>query len=78
MEGFARGSQLSPAELFLYIFFTKSENSRSKGRETLQRLFERSDNRDKDTDEKAVAAQAKAITGWGITSDIDDIFDSLP
>ncbi|MFC3158399.1 alpha/beta fold hydrolase [Chryseobacterium arachidis] len=63
LEGFydliARGSQLSPAELFLYIFFTKSENSRSKGREALQRLFERSEDRDKDT------AESRSSTGKG-------------
>ncbi|MBW8523482.1 alpha/beta hydrolase [Chryseobacterium chendengshani] len=66
-----RGSQLSPSELFLYIFFTKSEKSLSKGKETLQRLFERSKDRDKDTAEKSVMAQAKAITDWGKTSDIN-------
>lgn len=75
LEGFcdliAGGSDLSPAELFLYIFFTKSEASRLKGRETLNRLYERSDDRDKSTIQKAVAAQAKAITDWGTTSDID-------
>lgn len=39
LEGFydliGGGSQLSPFELFLYIFFTKSENSRSKGKKTI-------------------------------------------
>lgn len=75
LEGFydliARGSQLPPAELFLYIFFTKSEASRAKGQETLKRLHERSEDRDELTNEKAVAAQAKAITDWGKTSDVD-------
>lgn len=75
LEGFydliGGGSQLSPSELFLYIFFTKSENSRSKGKATLQRLFERTEDRDKDTVEKSVMAQAKAITDWGTTSDIN-------
>jgi len=75
LEGFydliGKGSQLSPSELFLYIFFTKSEASRLKGQETLIRLYERSDDRDEATTQKAVAAQAKAITDWGTTSDID-------
>lgn len=42
-----------------------------KGQETLKRLYERSNDRDEATTQKAVAAQAKAITDWGITSDID-------
>jgi len=75
LEGFydliGKGSALSPSELFLYIFFTKSENSRSTGKATLQRLFERTEDRDKETTEKSVMAQAKAITDWGTTSDID-------
>lgn len=75
LEGFydliARGSQLSPSELFLYIFFTKSEASRMKGQETLKRLYERTEDRDEATNQKAVAAQAKAIADWGTTSDID-------
>jgi pimeloyl-ACP methyl ester carboxylesterase len=74
LEGFydliAKGSNLDPAELFLYIFFTKSENSRNKGKETLGRLFERTEDRDEQTIEKSVNAQAKAITDWGTTSDI--------
>ncbi|MEF9478812.1 alpha/beta hydrolase [Chryseobacterium sp. 1B4] len=75
LEGFydliAKGSNLDPAELFLYIFFTKSENSKNKGKETLGRLFERTEDRDEQTIEKSVNAQAKAITDWGTTSDIN-------
>jgi len=75
LEGFndliAKGSQLSPAELFLYIFFTPSENSRAKGKETLNRLYERTEDRDMEATEDTVLKQAKAITDWGKTSDID-------
>ncbi len=67
----AKGSDLDPAELFLYIFFTQSENSRNKGKETLNRLFERTEDRDQQTIEKSVNAQAKAITDWGTLSDIN-------
>ncbi|WP_415326813.1 alpha/beta fold hydrolase [Chryseobacterium sp. MMS23-Vi53] len=75
LEGFndliAKGAHLDPVELFLYIFFTKSENSRSKGRDTLKRIFERSEDRDQQTKIETVMAQAKAITDWGTTSDTD-------
>jgi pimeloyl-ACP methyl ester carboxylesterase len=75
LEGFndliAKGSQLNPAELFLYIFFTQSENSRVKGKETLNRLYERTEDRDMEATEDAVSKQAKAITDWGKTADID-------
>jgi len=75
LEGFndliAKGSQLNPAELFLYIFFTPSENSRAKGKETLNRLYERTEDRDMEATEDTVLKQAKAITDWGKTSDID-------
>jgi hypothetical protein len=36
----------------------------------LGRLFERTEDRDEQTIEKSVNAQAKAITDWGTTSDI--------
>lgn len=54
-----------PIELFLHIFFTPSESSRNKGREVLDRLHLRKENRDKDSMEQAIMAQMKAITDWG-------------
>ncbi|MDQ0593638.1 pimeloyl-ACP methyl ester carboxylesterase [Chryseobacterium ginsenosidimutans] len=75
LEGFndliAKGPHSDPAELFLYIFFTPSENSRAKGKEALKRLYERSEDRDRDAVVGAVSAQAKAITDWEKTSDIN-------
>jgi len=57
--------QLSPAERFLFIFFTSSEKSRLKGKAALERLFQRTNDRDRDTNAAAVMAQLKAITAWG-------------
>ncbi|WP_312789675.1 alpha/beta hydrolase [Sphingobacterium sp.] len=75
LEGFneliANGPHSDPIELFLYIFFTRSERSRELGRSALSRLFVRTMDRDKDATSDTVNAQAKAITDWGKTADID-------
>lgn len=54
-----------PVELFLHIFFTSSEASRKKGKEVLDRLHLRKENRDRESMEQAIMAQMKAITDWG-------------
>ena len=64
-ELIGRAMQLTPAERFLFIFFTASEASRSKGKATLGRLFERQQDRDADASMEAVQAQMTAITNWG-------------
>ncbi|MDJ1472741.1 alpha/beta hydrolase [Cytophagaceae bacterium DM2B3-1] len=60
-----RAMQLQPAERFLFIFFTPTELSREKGMATLQRLFARTEDRDREASQQAVLAQLKAITAWG-------------
>jgi pimeloyl-ACP methyl ester carboxylesterase len=60
-----KAMQLEPAERFLFIFFTASEKSRSKGVSTLVRLAARTTDRDKDATMQAIEAQIKAITRWG-------------
>ncbi|MCF6405063.1 alpha/beta hydrolase [Chitinophaga filiformis] len=71
-----RAMKLTPVERFLFIFFTKSEQSRAKGLAALNRLNERKEDRDQETSEEAVFAQLKAITSWGtdpVTLDISKI-----
>lgn len=69
LEGFpqliAKAQQKEPMELFLFIFFTASEESRNKGKATLQRLFSRTEDRDQEAKGQAVMAQMTAITRWG-------------
>lgn len=64
-ELIAKAMQLTPPERFLFIFFTASAASRSKGRATLGRLYERQADRDEETVLPAVQAQMTAITNWG-------------
>jgi pimeloyl-ACP methyl ester carboxylesterase len=54
------------AEHLLSLFFTSSEESRSKGMEALGRLFQREVDRDEPTDLATRDAQLAAITAWGI------------
>ena len=54
------------AETLLALFFTASEQSRSKGMESIGRLFERQADRDEPTDLATRDAQLAAITAWGI------------
>jgi len=56
---------MEPAEAFLFLFATKSENSRSKLREALHRLFARTQHRDKETSMSSIQSQVKALTRWG-------------
>lgn len=71
-----KAMKLSPMERFLFIFFTKSSQSRAKGLAALNRLNERKENRDLEASSEAVLAQLKAITSWGtdpVTLDISKI-----
>jgi pimeloyl-ACP methyl ester carboxylesterase len=61
----ARAQEKEPMEIFLYIFFTSSQESRNKGKAALQRLYSRTEDRTKAATEQAVMAQMKAITHWG-------------
>lgn len=62
----ATAQQKEPMEIFLYIFFTSSEESRNKGKAALQRLYSRTEDRTKAATEQAVISQMKAITNWGV------------
>jgi pimeloyl-ACP methyl ester carboxylesterase len=53
-------------EGFLMLFFSRSEESREKGREYFARITARSANPDEQTDLAARDAQLEAITRWGI------------
>ena len=48
-----------------YLFFTRTPNGRSAARQFLQRLKERTDNRDKAISPIAFRSQLKAIHAWG-------------
>ncbi|GAA4318084.1 alpha/beta hydrolase [Mucilaginibacter gynuensis] len=56
---------LSPQERYLYIFATKTEKSREKIAATLERLFIRTEDRDRDASSAAIQAQISALTRWG-------------
>jgi len=53
------------AEKFLFTFFTSTNYSRSKGMESLKRIYTHSKNRDPAVSDETMQAQAKAIHSWG-------------
>lgn len=72
--------QLEPIEIFLYIFATRSEKSRSKLSAALQRLMERNHDRDTDTSMPAIQAQINALTRWGtdpVTLDLSKVIQPV-
>jgi len=65
-----------PIEIFLKIFATSSEKSRTKLKETLGRLFQRIHDRDKEATTQTIQAQINALTRWGtdpVTIDLTKI-----
>jgi pimeloyl-ACP methyl ester carboxylesterase len=48
-----------------YLFFTRTPNGRRAGKEFLERLNERTDDRDRDISIRSFRAQLKAIHQWG-------------
>ena len=54
------------AEDLLTIFFERTETSRTKGAEYIQRIFSRTEDRDEPTDLATRDAQLTAIGTWGI------------
>ena len=56
---------MNPAEIFLSIFATKSEKSRTKLKAALDRLIAGRKDKDKETTLAGIQAQIKAITRWG-------------
>jgi len=72
----AKSLPLEAIERFLFLFFSPSELSRSKGKLTLKRLYERSEDRDSEITMQAMQAQIKALTKWGtdvVTIDLGKI-----
>lgn len=57
--------QLPPIEIFLFLFATKSEKSKAKLSAALQRLMERTQDRDKEATLPTIQAQINALTRWG-------------
>ncbi|PWK76605.1 pimeloyl-ACP methyl ester carboxylesterase [Mucilaginibacter oryzae] len=67
---------LPPKEQYLFVFATKSENSRAKIAATLERLYIRTDDRDQSATMDAIKAQISALTRWGtdpVTIDLSKI-----
>jgi pimeloyl-ACP methyl ester carboxylesterase len=54
-----------------YLFFTRTPNGKSKAREFVRRLKERTDDRDKAVALRAFRAQLKAIHEWGLEKPAD-------
>jgi pimeloyl-ACP methyl ester carboxylesterase len=54
------------AETLLYLFFARSETSVAKGREFVERIFTRQQDRDADVARATYEAQLDALTTWGI------------
>lgn len=68
---FMNAVQATGYEVFLRLFFTKSDRSRSLGMQALQRLGERTENRDTQFSERTFLNQTKAIEDWGLAKDED-------
>jgi pimeloyl-ACP methyl ester carboxylesterase len=54
-----------------FLFFTRTADGIRAGKEFLQRLQERSENRDKEITVAALQAQLKALRHWGAKSPVD-------
>jgi len=62
----AVGSQQTSPEGYLDVFFTSSEASRRAGKQTLQRIYARTEDRDAPTTWATREAQYDAVCSWGI------------
>lgn len=49
----------------VYLFFTRTENGKAAAKEFVQRIHERTENRDKEITLTAYRAQLKALKKWG-------------
>ena len=66
-EVFAHANRDQPGpEDVLALFYGRSETSLAKGKESLQRIFTRTNDRDSPATLEACDAQLDAITAWGI------------
>ncbi|GGA96170.1 alpha/beta fold hydrolase [Mucilaginibacter rubeus] len=67
---------LEPKEQYLFVFATKSEKSRARIADTLNRLYIRAEGRDQNATMDAIKAQISALTRWGtdpVTIDLSKI-----
>jgi len=55
----------SPNELRLYLFFEQTATSQGAGRAFIKRQAQRTADRDPESSQQTVGAQAKAIVAWG-------------
>ncbi len=62
----AVGSPQTSPDGYLGVFFTRSESSRQAGSEALQRMYARTQDRDKPTTWETRQAQYDAVCAWGI------------
>ena len=62
----AIGTQKTSPENYLGVFFTQSASSRQAGREALQRMYARTEDRDMATTWATREAQYDAVCAWGI------------
>jgi pimeloyl-ACP methyl ester carboxylesterase len=61
--------QHSPEQPRLYLFFEQTDRSQAAGRDYLERLARRAEDRDPESSEQAVGAQLQAIVRWGSAAD---------
>jgi pimeloyl-ACP methyl ester carboxylesterase len=54
------------ADTLLYLFFERSATSVAKGRDFVERIYARTEDRDADVTRAAYTAQLDALTAWGI------------
>jgi pimeloyl-ACP methyl ester carboxylesterase len=59
----------NPDDLLLDVFFSQSASSQAAGRAFVQRLHQRTADRDKDVDDKVAPAQVAAFSAWGKPQD---------
>ena len=62
----AIGTPKTSPEAYLEVFFTRSASSRQAGQEALQRMYARTEDRDKATTWATREAQYDAVCTWGI------------
>jgi pimeloyl-ACP methyl ester carboxylesterase len=65
LDFFKKMKMYEGAEKFLFTFFSSTDHSRSKGMESLNRIYARSNRRDSFLSNETMQAQAHAIHSWG-------------
>lgn len=63
------GRKQSPREPRLYLFFDQTGTSQAAGRAFIERQARRTEDRDPDSSDQTVMAQAQAIVRWGSKAD---------